>query len=88
MCDVHYACIILETIASWCVCVFVCVRHRDREYFSLKDPECWLTASSLDTHKPLLMLLLGRKCSQICVATCELCESVCLQVMISLNSTV
>ena len=66
----HYASIDLKTKASLCVCV--CETDRDREYFSLKDPESWLTASSLHTHKPLLMLLLGRKCSETSVATFEL----------------
>lgn len=86
VCDVHYALIVLKTKVSLCAFVCVCVRNRDTQYFSLKDPESWLTASSLDNHKPsLTLLLLGRKCSQTAVATFEL---VCLQVMVSWNSTV
>lgn len=35
-------------------------RGRKIKCFSLKDPRTWLTARSLQTQKPLTMLLLGR----------------------------
>lgn len=47
-------CITLKTKTRLCVFVW----DKEREYFSLKDSEIWLTASSLDTHKALLTLLL------------------------------